>query len=265
MKKYFGLFKNYFSSGLEYRSNLIGLVVLQLIGVGTVLFLWVAAFRSQDSIAGFSLLQVGLYYLLVPLVGFITQVQLSGQLGFEIKDGIFSNYLLKPYNIGFAALMRTLAEKANQLMILLPLYFCVIFIISAIMGGIGFTIKGIIAAAIIAVFGFFLHFILDLTLCWLAFWMGDIWSFQHFKVIVFGILAGVSFPFEFLPRELRTLFEFLPFKYLYYIPLSYLLNKRGLDSLAADLTQILVWGGLIFLLSIYLWKKGLKAYEAYGA
>ncbi|MDP2918057.1 MAG: ABC-2 family transporter protein [bacterium] len=265
MRKYWGLFKNYFAGGLEYRSNLIGLVLMQLIGVGTVLFLWLAAFRSQNSIAGFSLPQVALYYLLVPLVGFITQAQLSGQMGFEIKDGIFSNYLLKPYNIGFASLMRALGEKANQLMILLPLYFLLISAISAIWGGIGLTARGMIAAAVIAIAGFFLHFIFDLTLCWLAFWMGDIWSFQHFKTIIFGILAGVSFPFEFLPQQLRSLFEILPFKFLYYIPLSYLLNKRGFDSLAADLTQILIWGGLIFLLSIYLWKKGLKAYEAYGA
>jgi ABC-2 type transport system permease protein len=121
----------------------------------------------------------------------------------------------------------------------------------------------LLAGAIISG-GFLMHFFLDLSIGWLAFWIDDVWSFEHFKGITFGILAGVSFPFEFLPGNIQWLFNFLPFKFLYYTPISYVLGKRGLEELGGDLLSISLWAVGFSVLSWLLWRRGLRKYEAFG-
>src|SRR6266536_1065917 len=96
MKKYTKLFSTYFATALEYRANLVGTLVLEAIAVSSVLILWLAVYRNQHQVAGYAFSQALVYYLSVPIVGFITHVMLSDQLSTEIRTGFFSNYLLKP-------------------------------------------------------------------------------------------------------------------------------------------------------------------------
>jgi len=99
----------------------------------------------------------------------------------------------------------------------------------------------------------------------LAFWMDETWSLIHFKIILFSTFGGLSFPIDLLQGHILRLFEFLPFKYLYYIPVSYITGKRLPDEhLLIDIIGIVVWMMVLVLLVNYFWKKGLKRYGAFG-
>ncbi|HET8670371.1 MAG TPA: ABC-2 family transporter protein [Candidatus Saccharimonadales bacterium] len=264
MKKYTSLFATNFASAIEYRANLFSILLLEAISVSSVLILWVAVYRSQDSVAGYNFNDAITYYLMVPIVGFVTQVVLSDKLASEIRTGFFSNYLLKPLRFWQAAFMSVLATKVNYLILVSPVIAAVlIYVISK--GLIHITPIALLSALLIALLAFVFHFALDLAISFAAFWLDDVWAFTHIKNITFSILGGLSFPLDFVTGPLKALFTFLPFQYLYYVPIMYLLGKRsGFDMLLSDILHLLAWTVVVAFLAAILWRLGLRKYGAYG-
>ena len=264
MKKYISLFVSHFSVALEYRSNLIGIFVVEMISVSGVLILWSAVYRTQSLVAGYTFHEAVIYYVLIPLVAFITHVDISDKLSKEIRTGTFSNYLLKPYTFWTAAYMEALASKINYLVLVSPLAI-IVFIFLFVKGYLVFSLSRLLSGLFIAVLAFLLHFVLDLLIAFWAFWTDNVWAFKHIKIILFGILGGLSFPLEFLSGRLGIIAHFLPFKYFYYVPAAYLLGKNsGLEKTVLDSLQIFLWMAALVLLCFFAWRTGLKRYDAYG-
>ncbi|MBI3442528.1 MAG: hypothetical protein HY007_02075, partial [Candidatus Sungbacteria bacterium] len=63
MKKYIRLFASNFSVALEYRSNLIGVFVLELVSISSMVILWIAVYRTQHDVAGYTLYEAIVYYI----------------------------------------------------------------------------------------------------------------------------------------------------------------------------------------------------------
>lgn len=264
MNKYSGLFKNYLATSLEYRANIIGSFIFEVLGIVGIFIFWVAIFRTYNHVANYDINKTVLYYFFVPLAGSISTVYISDKFGEEIKNGFFSNYLLKPNKVWLNAISYAFAFKVNYLTIVLPLYFF-IMVIFIIVKHISFiTLPNLFIGLSIASGAFLMHCLLDLAICWLAFWVDDVWAFKHFKYIVFALFGGISFPLDFLPFKIKLLFEALPFKFLYYVPVSYFLGIRRIDNLVADLLIILLWSLLFMSIGSLLLRAGLKKYGAFG-
>lgn len=265
MKKYIRLFASHFSVALEYRSNLVGVFVLELVSISSMIILWTAVYRTQSSVAGYSLSQAIVYYILIALVAFITQVDISEKLSKEIRTGMFSNYLLKPYTFWIAAYMEALAQKINYLVLVLPLATAVLILLFA-KGYLFFSMSHLLAGLFIAALAFLLHFVLDLFIAFLAFWTDNIWVFKHIKIILFGFLGGASFPLDFLPERLNAIARFLPFQYFYYAPATFLLGKNGgMEKVVSDSSYIFLWIVALAFFCFLAWRAGLKRYDAYGS
>lgn len=263
MNKYKSLFLVQFASSLEYRASLVGTVLQETVSVISVVLLWLAIYRSQSSVAGYSFANAITYYLLVPVVGFMTQVVLSDKLGQEIKNGFFSNYLLRPARFWLASFMGVLAGKISYLMLVSPVVIGIVAYL-ILSGAIHLLAATILPALCMVILAFIFHFVLDLALSLSAFWFDDVWAFWHIKNILFSVLGGVSFPLTFVSGPFRTALNVLPFQYLYYVPIAYLTGKRSVHSLPGDLTTLLAWTLAAAALAMFLWRFGLKKYGAYG-
>lgn len=263
MKKYTSLFTTYFASSIAYRADLASTVLLEAISVGSLLALWTAVFRTQHHVAGYNFGQAIAYYLVVPVVGFFTQVVLSDYLGYEIKNGTFSNYLLRPYRFWQVAFMRVTAYKLTYLLLVSPVIAGVLLYIST-SGSVALRPASLAAALLIALQAFVFHFVLDLSVTFAAFWLDEVWAFGHMKTIAFSVLGGLSFPLEFVHGPLKTAIGALPFQYLYYVPVSYCLGKRPVGLLAHDMTMLVAWTLAAASGAALLWRLGLRKYGAYG-
>ena len=263
MNKYKSLFLVQLTSSLEYRASLVSTVLQETVSVISVVLLWLAIYQSQNSVAGYSFANAITYYLLVPVVGFMTQVVLSDKLGQEIKNGFFSNYLLRPARFWLASFMGVLAGKLGYLVLVSPVVVGIIAYLQ-LSGAIRLSLATLLPALCVVVLAFVFHFILDLALSFSAFWFDDVWAFWHIKNILFSVLGGVSFPLEFISGPFRALLNALPFQYLYYVPIAYLTGKRSVQNLPGDLTTLLAWTLAAAALAMFLWRFGLKKYGAYG-
>lgn len=264
MKKYISMFKKRLAVGLEYRSNIFGQFILDIIALIATVIFWNAVFKTQNHLGTYSLNDSVLYFFITPLVSSLTYIFVSDELGNEIRTGAISNYLLKPYSIMFEAFTRALASKMNNFLTTIPFYTLLLIIISVLTNHFVISITSILFFIIAICMGFVLHFIFDLTIGYCAFWIGEVWAFAHFKRVIFLIFGGLMFPLDFLPNQLFAIFSFLPFQFMYYIPNAYLLGKRTSTNIPHDISLFIFWLTILYLFQQIVWKKGLVKYEAAG-
>lgn len=262
MKKYCQFFKTYLLVSTAYKVDIFGTIIRELIRLFAILILWNAIFSSQQ-LSGIDFNRMLVYFISIPLAGFPSHISVSTSLGYEIKRGELSNYLVKPVNIWIEKMLKSFAFKLNYLFTVAPFYL--IILIFFFPRDVSLSAVNIFVALFWAFFGFLLNFFLDMLVADLAFWFDEVWAFQHFKSITFSIFGGILLPFEFLGRLLRVIFNMLPFKYFYYIPASYFIGIRSIDKfLVKDVIVYILWLVLFICLYKLLWRSGVKRYEAFG-
>ena len=123
---------------------------------------------------------------------------MSNDLPDKIRLGGLSSYLIKPFKVWLSYFANTLATKLNFLIIVLPIWILLVFLLEKSLGSQIIMVNNLAPALTIALLALVMHFVFDLALSLTAFWFDDIWSLQHFKNILFEFLGGVSFPLVFL-------------------------------------------------------------------
>ena len=233
--------------------------LFEIIDVTAVLILWTFVFQNRNDINGMTFDQILLYYIFTPFIGIFTSVNISDGLGNDIKYGQLSINLLEPFQIWLGRLCNAIAVKLFNLIFIAPIYFLVIIFYLATTQNPIISIKGIFFSLILIVLAFILHFFLDLALGFTAFWIDDVWAFRHVKDIFFGIFGGQTFPLDFLAQNLKRVFEFLPFKFFYYVPVAYLLGSRTSDLLGSDIIVVFAWTGFFYFYQFYFMEIRIKA------
>lgn len=249
---------------MEYRSELVVLFLTELVTLTSIIILLSSIYTDSGGIEGISYKSFVAYYVTTVFVGFITYVDISRELGYNIKDGILSTYLLRPYNFMTQFLMQIFSQKTTRLSILAPIYLLLLIILINNLS-VDSPGKTIFIGFFFAFIAMFMNYYMDLIISAMAFWVDDIWAFRHLKLVIFTILGGAGFPFELLSDQIRFIFELLPFKFLFYVPVSYILGTRDFNSyLINDLFMISFWIITFVLLKSLIWRVGITKYEAYG-
>ena len=99
-----------------------------------------------------------------------------------------------------------------------------------------------------------LGFILNL----LTFFIGDPFGISGFYDFLISLLGGWVLPLDVLPGFI----QYLPFKFLYYIPARAFMNYP--ISLTKELLTAMLWLVFFFAVIRFMWIMGIKKYEAFG-
>lgn len=262
--KYLQIFKINLSTVWEYRANYFFGVLSEVIQIGGVLLFWLLVFKDHTKIADYAKADIIAYYFLLTFVGYFTYLNIATKYGGETKSGAFSKYILKPTSFWKYTLAESMAEKISLIIQSGLLSFVVLF------GLYYFKLLQFNSAVLLVTFllmmaVLLMHFCFEHCLIYGTFWLDDIWAIRHLKNILLSFFGGMSFPLSMLPHVWQALANFLPFKFIYFVPVSYLLQKRSFSQLPIDLLEIFLWSLFFVLVAIVLWKKGIKRYGAYGA
>jgi ABC-2 type transport system permease protein len=117
------------------------------------------------------------------------------------------------------------------------------------------------------VLSFLLAFMISFLVGLSAFFIKNNLSMRNLKFIIIGLFGGAYFPIDFYPVWIRNIVDWLPFKYVFYVPLQLLLNRMGNGSFGeyARIIAIQVaWIFGLFLLCKLLWDKSVKRFCAVG-
>ena len=86
----------------------------------------------------------------------------------------------------------------------------------------------------------------------------DVW------LAAFFVFSGYLFPMDLFPPALRAVAEWLPFRYQIGLPVELLTNAHTFDEALPLLARQFGWGFGFFLISVGLWNRGMKRFQAFG-
>ncbi len=265
MRKYLQVMQVGFQGSMVYRMNFLLRAAFSLIPLLATIYLWAAVYSGRaSSVGGYSLPAMISYYLIVTIVDTLTAVTDDDwQIAADIKDGNISQFLLKPIDYTIYRMSLFFSGKLIfAAMSLIPIglfIFCERRYLVAPAGAgalAGFLVSLLLTA--------FLQFFMSYTMALLAFWVLEV-STIIFMLFAFEYIAGGHlFPLNILPPALAHILNVTPFPYLLYFPVSVYLGTIKGSALARGLAIQLAWLAFFWLLSQFVWRRGIKKYSAVG-
>ena len=133
--------------------------------------------------------------------------------------------------------------------------------------GITLTDDGVLLALAIPAIAcaWLLNFVTQLAIGCLAFWLTKASALYDLWLGAYIVLAGYLVPTSLFPAGLAELARVLPFHAALGFPVELLVGRLSLDQALAGLGLQLAWSLTMAALAALLWRRGVRAYGAFGA
>lgn len=249
--------------GLEYRFQLTYWLYLNMIPILLMFYLWLTVYQEKEMIGKYNLNMMITYYVLTKLINRFTTTYSEGRIAKDIKDGNLNQFLTRPANYSVLKFGERLGIRLVNAAIFVPLYAIIIVLMQKyFIMPINFPALALIATNILVsiVSAFLMARILGFT----AFFMLETHALFGLKDHVISLLSGFMFPLFLFPQWLEKILMYLPFPYYYYFPMEIYFGHLNVNEIARGFTIQFIWIFLLFFMGEWLWKKGIKNYEAVG-
>jgi len=266
MKKYLAIAKATCQELLAYRSNLLLEVIGGIIAQLVIIAVWYTIFKDlgTETIGGFTLPEMMTYLLGAGIINsFILLDSQGDDINDDINRGNLSNFLVRPLNVSFYWLTRDFCRRMLTFFLGIGEYLILLLLFSEFLVPpasfllLFLTLFSIILAGI-------LHFLLFYILGVIAFWMDQTWGPRFVMRVIMAVATGSLIPLSLFPGIWHTIFNLLPFKLLVFVPLQIYLGKITTLEIVQEFAYGLVWILVVAGISVWLWKRGIKRYSAYG-
>ncbi|HEY8902647.1 MAG TPA: ABC-2 family transporter protein [Chthoniobacterales bacterium] len=263
------LYSTVFSLGLQnafvYRWNFFLRAAFGLVPLAATVWIWRAIFDARGSdVSGYSFGQMVFYFIAVTVTeSLVSPSDDEWQIAADIREGRISAFLLRPVNyLGYRMSLFLSSRVVYSLVAIVPL----VAIVWWFPGEMKYPANGIVWLAFAAslVMAAAIQFFIAFLLATLAFWVLEIstlvfilYSFEYF-------LSGRIFPIDVLPSGLRFVLQALPFPYELYFPVAVWMGKVSGTSLWSGLCIQAGWTIILFGGCVWLWRRGVRHYGAYG-
>lgn len=229
-----------------YRAATILKLCVNLFITILYIYLWKAIYSGKEIINGFTLPDMLSYIFLSRILRNLYPYGLSQSYGNLIKNGQIATLLLRPVRIEMQLLSATAGNAIYD--------FCFCGFPSLILFRLFVPDAPLVFAAfpqvIFWLFGSCVFVsLLELTIGTLSYYLQNLWGLGVFKTTMITFLSGELLPIQFYSARLLTLFEWLPFASIYYIPVVLFLGKTVENQ---GMYLEVLWGSNLFLLVVYI-------------
>lgn len=247
MKKYIGLARNEFMSGLTYREHFITSFFSQLLFFIVLYFLWKAIYAGQETIASMTLEQT---YVSVSLATCLLRCLSGGidwEMHFQMLQGDIIIKMVKPVDYMYQMLWMKIGGMISSLITYLIPVFVVIILLFP--GTIHFGVNIPVFLLCMAI-SFLVMFTFEFIVGIFTFYTESVWGLSTVKDLIISFFAGVQVPVAFFPEWLKKIADVLPFKSLYNDPMQILMNgSLGWADYARVLGFQIAWGFVFWMLA----------------
>jgi ABC-2 type transport system permease protein len=260
VKKYITIAKAEWLDAIQSYQEIILWIVIEIVPILVMGSLWLSS-GSMFSSQKISYLVT--YYILVFVISRLTGFYFEQNMQDEIRQGTFSRYLIKPISIRKYLIWDNLGGKTFTVFFLLfPILavFAVLFTRFLVIPGLINFLLFLLSLVVV----YFIQFFLSLVVASCSFFIEQAFAVNHFHWMLDAVAGGYMLPLAFYPPAMRTVFSFLPFAFVYSSPI---LIFTGQISVTASLWQIffsIVWAVVLYFLSSFIWRVGIKKYSAVG-
>lgn len=263
MRKYLATVKLGWLDAIEYRTeffiSIIGWGIRLFIGI----FLWDAVAQARGgAIGNYTFSSIMSYFFMIQIISSFIFSRVGFDIVRDIYRGDLSNFLLKPINyLGFR-LMHEMSRNLVRLFFSFIIFGALLFIY---LDGISFSLWKLVLAPLAMMGAYFISFCMVALIAVSSFW---ITNSNRLMFIYFGILmtfSGMLIPIDLFPEAYRTIFEKLPFAYIFYFPAKVMQNSAFESSFMVSgfifqWIYVIAFGGLLY----FIYSLGLRKFEAVG-
>lgn len=251
MKLYLMLIKNKFLSNFAYRVDLYLRIIFQIIVLFIQIPLW-RAVLGQDSAEYREMIT---YVIISTLISSVTASGVIEKINQKIRTGEVAMDLIKPINFVSYIFCDNLGDNLFKIIFEVVPVMCV----GIVLFGLSAPQNSMIVLFIIStLLAFLLNFLMSLTLGFVAFWYLSVWHLARLLEDSIKLLGGSVIPLWYFPSMLHSLANFLPFKYIFYVPISIYLGKYTINESVVLIIEQVIWCIIISLISLIVWQKGKK-------
>lgn len=252
IKKYTAIMKASLKSNLMYKKALFSSSFFMLCIMYVFIFLWKAAYGEKENIKGMAYEQV-IYYLLITETVALSKINISGKISEEVKSGLLSYLMNKPYNFILYHFFTELGSTIPKIII----NFITGYIIILLVGTCNSPLYNLPAVLLAIVMSIYIDFCFSAFIGILAFRMEDITGANMIYSKLNQILGGLFIPISFMPLWMQKMCSFLPFSTIYNLPGTLFVNFDLLNVLRTFGFQ-LFWAIISSLILIVFYRSNIK-------
>ncbi len=206
------------------------------------------------------------YYLLAMLArAFSSMPGLASGIARDVRDGTVKKYLTQPIDMLGYLFWHRIAHKLVYYVLAtgpfaLVFFLCRDYFPRALDG------PTFLALVLALMMGFLTGFLIEALIGLISFWFLEVSSLLFIYMMLNYFLSGHMIPLDWL-GPIGAWVQFLPFKYLAYVPAAIVLGKPGY-VLGGGLEQQLVieatWISVLLVLNRIAFARGVRRYGAFG-
>jgi ABC-2 type transport system permease protein len=255
--KYFEIAKIAYHNNVTYFGDVLGIGGLVAFRIWYFTQLYETAFRLSglSSLGDLTLAQT------IWILAFTQSFHVSNRtratmknIEYEVKSGSIAYTINKPYSYVLYNYYTCLGVAGSNILTTV-LFGCAAALL--LVGGIKFTVMGLLAGAVLLFFGVTLNSLAILIIGLSAFWTEDTSAFRWIYDKILWIFGGLFLPFSILPNKYQTLIEWLPFKQMFYGPARMIVKFDG-NLFYKDLLIQLIWVVVLSGIVTWMYRKGSK-------
>lgn len=265
MKDFLAFFTIHLKDQASYRAAMVIFFLGTLFHIGVAILVWLNAQNTQFS--GYTKPELLTYYLLFLVLDAILGWYVLHPVANQIIDGQILSYMLKPVSYIKAWIgMETSWKVTGAFVYILGSLTLTLILLSqhVQLAPLSLSMTEVGLAVLAGLFAIALTFLLNFILGLLAFWFTEVQFIDYIYFTIIPFLTGELMPNTFLPPIVQLVNQYLPFRYHMSFVLEILLHKTGGMELVKGFVISGVWVVFYIFLAQFVWKKGTRAYMAFG-
>lgn len=253
MKPYLYIAKLKVLSALAYRFDVISSVMIQGLVVIATSFFWMAVYGDRQSALGVTKEQMLTYTVMSALLACIFTANVEDRVIQSVRKGSVALDMLKPVSV----FGMYLAEDIGAVAVAFCQNALPLLLISSLLIQVPVPSSGVnfLLFILSAALSYLINWLITACFSMISFFVISIGPLHQTKNIFIRILSGSIIPLWFFPESLQGVLRFLPFMYIYQLPLSIYIGKLGLPDILAQTGLQAAWLIILFVLFRAIQKK----------
>lgn len=267
MRKYMKVFTLGLQNSLEYRMNFLLTLLSCLFPILIQYFLWATIFegKSNTEVLGYKFDQIIIYSIFAALLSKLVATGFEYDVSGDVKSGQLSKFIVQPIGYFQYRISSFLGGKIPQLVIVTLILFIILALIKFFLHlEIEITFASIILFFLVVALSITMNFFIFYCLSTLSFWFLEVWGIFFTFSLLSSIASGGIFPLDMFGATINKILNFLPFKYIVFFPINVINGKLSWDEIASGVQMQFAWILVLFILSKWLWYKGMQRFESVG-
>lgn len=254
---------------LVYRADFAFATLVRFLPIVTQIFLWGAIFgvgtaHASTTLNGYSYHNMVAYYLLA-MVGraFSSMPGLATGIARDVRDGTIKKYLTQPVDLIGYLFWHRVAHKLVYYVVAIGPFALVFYLCRDYFSGWpdAFTVTAFLLSLLMA---FLIGFLIESIIGLVSFWFLEVSSLIFIYMMINYFLSGHMIPLDWLPAPLSDWVQYLPFKYLAYLPAAIMLQRYDHAQLVQELSIEATWVIVLLIVNRIIFNRGVKQYGAFG-